>query len=94
MYDCRCENKAASSRCDFNPFAFGIKHATSDRTNSPSFVARKTAMIYNSPLEYDVIETFRVGVHEELVYILYVHEHDRLDFGMLSVETAVLDCIY
>ena len=51
-------------------------------------------MIFNSPLEYDVIETFRVGVHEELVYILYVHEHDRLDFGMLTVETAVFDCNY
>ena len=27
------------------------------------------------------------------LFILYVHEHDRLDFGMLSVETAVFDCI-
>ena len=26
------------------------------------------------------------------LFILYVHEHDRLDFGM--VETAVFDCIY
>ena len=24
---------------------------------------------------------------------LYVHEHDRLGFGMLTVETAVFDCI-
>ena len=35
--------------------------------NSPSFVARKTAMIFNSPFEFDVIETF-VRAHEELVY--------------------------
>ena len=28
------------------------------------------------------------------LFILYVHEHDRLDFGMLTVETAVFDCIY
>ena len=34
------------------------------------------------------------------LFILYVHEHDRLGFGMLTVETAVLnpqavfDCIY
>ena len=33
------------------------------------------------------------------LFILYVHEHDRLGFGMLTVETAVLnpravsDCI-
>ena len=26
------------------------------------------------------------------LFILYVHEHDRLVFGMLTVETAVLDC--
>ena len=35
--------------------------------NSPSFVARKTALIFNSPFEYDVIETF-VRAQEELVY--------------------------
>ena len=29
-----------------------------------------------------------------LIITLYVHEHDRLDFGMLTVETAVFDCIY
>ena len=27
------------------------------------------------------------------LFILYVHGHDRLDFGMLTVETAVFDCI-
>ena len=25
------------------------------------------------------------------LFILYVHEHGRLDFGMLTVETAVLN---
>ena len=68
------------------------KQASSERTNSPKFVARKTALIFNSPFEYDVIETF-VWAHEELVYSIHVHEHDRLDFGMLTVETAVFDCI-
>ena len=92
MYDCRCENKAASWQCDFNPFAFGNKRATSDRTNSLSFVPWKTAMIFNSPFEYDVIETF-IWAHEELVYSICSHEQDRLNFGMLTVETAVFDCI-
>ena len=27
------------------------------------------------------------------LFVLYVHERDRLNFGMLSVETAVSDCI-
>ena len=27
------------------------------------------------------------------LFVLYVHEHDRLGFGMLTVETAVLNCI-
>ena len=27
------------------------------------------------------------------MFILYVHEHDRLNSGMLTVETAVFDCI-
>ena len=26
------------------------------------------------------------------LFILYVHEHDCLGFGMLTVETAVFDC--
>ena len=27
------------------------------------------------------------------LFILYVHDHNRLGFGMLTVETAVFDCI-
>ena len=27
------------------------------------------------------------------LFILYLQEHDRLGFGMLTVETAVFDCI-
>ena len=47
-------------------------------------------MSFNSPFEYDVIETF-VRVHEELVYYInYVHKHDRLDFEMLTVELHLL----
>ena len=28
--------------------------------------------------------------HTRSLFILYVHEHDRLGFGMLTVETAVI----
>ena len=86
MYDCRCENKTTSWRCDFNPFAFGNKRATK-RHNSPSFVARKTAMIMT-------LFKRSFGLTRSLL-ILYVHEHDRIDFGMLTVETAVFPgCIW
>ena len=27
------------------------------------------------------------------LFILYVHDHNRLSFGMLTLETAVFDCI-
>ena len=27
------------------------------------------------------------------LFILYVHDHNRLGFGMLTLETAVFDCI-
>ena len=49
-------------------------------------------MIFNVPLEYDVIETLVRFMRS--LFILYVHEHDRLDFWMLTVETAAFDCIY
>ena len=32
------------------------------------------------------------GLTRSLI-ILYVHEHDRLNFGMLTVETAVFYCV-
>ena len=89
MYDCRCENKAASWRCDFNPFAFGNKRATSDRTlaefcrseNGHDFLVLSSMMLFKRSFGFT-----------RSLFILYVHEHDRLDFGM--VETAVFDCIY
>ena len=28
--------------------------------------------------------------HEDFVYFIYVHKHDRLGFGMLTVEAAVI----
>ena len=82
MCDCRCENNTASWRCDFHPFAFGNKRATSDRTNSPSSVARKTAWFLIVLSSMMLLKYF----------ILYVHIRDRLNFGMLTVETAVFDC--
>ena len=33
-----------------------------------------------------------VRAHKEL-FILYVHKHNHIGFGMLTMETAVFDCI-
>ena len=57
-----------------------------------------SSIIFNSPLECDVIQ-LNVRSGSRWACLFYVHEHDRLGFGMLSVETAVLnpwavfDCI-
>ena len=46
---------------------------------------------------FDILFAFCVFSRRVLdsaaLFILYVHEHDRLGFGMLTVETAVFDCI-
>ena len=49
----------------------------------------RISIIFNIPLEYDVIKR-SFGLMRSL-FILYVHEHDRLCLGMSSVETAVFD---
>ena len=51
--------------------------------------AKAISSIFNSPFEYDVIQlNVRSGSR---ACLFYVHEHDRLGFGMLSVETAELN---
>ena len=48
-------------------------------------------------VEFDLLFVFGVLscwiLDSTLLFILYVHEHDHLSFGMLTVETAVFDCI-
>ena len=48
-------------------------------------------------VDFDLLFVFRVLscriLDSATMFILYVHEHDRLGFGMLTVETAVFDCI-
>ena len=64
----------------------------------PRGILRLSSIIFYSPFECDVIQ---LNVHSgpRWACLLYVHEHDRLGFGMLSVETAVFnpravfDCI-
>ena len=50
-------------------------------------ILRLSSIIFNSPFEFDV------GLTRSL-FILYVHEHDRLGFGMLTVETAVIHFLF
>ena len=48
-------------------------------------------------VEFDLLFAFGVLscriLDSASLFILYVHEHNRLGFGMLTVETAVFDCI-
>ena len=53
-------------------------------------ILRLSSIIFNSPFEYDVIQ-LNVRSGPRLACLFYVHEHERLGFGMLSVETAVLN---
>ena len=60
-------------------------------------ILRLGSIIFNSPFEYDVLilTDFKrsFGLTSSL-FILYVHELDRLWFGMLTVETAVIPGLY
>ena len=51
-------------------------------------ILRLISIIFNSPFEYDVIK--RSFGFTRSLFILYVREHGRLGFGMLTVETAVI----
>ena len=48
-------------------------------------------------VEFDLLFAFGVLscriLDSASLFILYVHEHNRLGFGMLTLETAVFDCI-
>ena len=51
---------------------------------------RLSSIVFNSPFECDVIQ-LNVRSGSRGACLFYVHEYDRLGFGMLSVETAVLN---
>ena len=53
-------------------------------------ILRLSSIIFNSPFEYDAIQ-LNVRSGSRRAYVFDVHEHDRLGFGMLFVETAVLN---
>ena len=57
---------------------------------SAAFLPFRYTSIFNSPFEYDVIQ-LNVRSGSRWACLFYVHEHDHLGFGMLSVETAVLN---
>ena len=49
------------------------------------------AVLYSIVLSSMMLFKRLFGLTRSL-FILYVHDHDRLGFGMLTVETAVLNC--
>ena len=53
-------------------------------------ILRLSSIVFNSPFEYDVTQ-LNVRSGSRWACLFYVHEHDRLGIGMLSVETAVLN---
>ena len=61
-------------------------------------ILRLSSIVFNSPFDCDVIQ-LNVRSGSRWACLFYVHEHDRLGFWMLSVETSVLnrravfDCI-
>ena len=48
-------------------------------------------------VQFDLLFTFGVLscriLDSASLFILYVYDHNRLGFGMLTLETAVFDCI-
>ena len=53
-------------------------------------ILRLSSIMFNSPFEYDVIQ-LNVRSGPRWACIFYVHEHDRLGFWILSLETAVFN---
>ena len=49
-------------------------------------------MLYSIVLSSMMLFKCSFGLTRNL-FVSYVHEHDLLGFGMLTVETAVFDCI-
>ena len=64
-------------------------------TRSP--VSRLPRVLVCFRVQFDLLFTFGVLscwiLGSTSLFILYVHHHNRLGFGMLTVETAVFDCI-
>ena len=64
--------------------------------SSRSSVSRLSRVLECFLVEFDLLFMFDVLSYRILdsasLFILYVHERDRLGFRMLTVETAVFDC--
>ena len=65
--------------------------------SSRSPVSRLPRVLVCFLVEFDLLFAFGVLscriLDSAFLIILYVHEHDRLGFGMLTAEAAVFDCI-
>ena len=65
--------------------------------SSRSPVSRLPRVLVCFPVEFDLLFVFGVLscriLDSASLFILYVHEHDRLGFGKLTLETAVFDYI-
>ena len=64
-------------------------------TRSP--VSRLPRVLVYFLVQFDLLFAFGVLscriLDSASLFILYVHDYNRLGFGMLTVETAVFDCI-
>ena len=64
-------------------------------TRSP--VSRLPRVLVCFLVQFDLLFAFGVLscriLDSASLFILYFHDHNRLGFGMLTVETAVFDCI-
>ena len=64
-------------------------------TKSP--VSRLSRVLVCFLVQFDLLFAFGVLscriLDSASLFILYVHDHNRLGFGMLTMETAVFDCI-
>ena len=79
----------------------GLKQPRGDgeRYVTPARAAAKetTRLLVCFLVQFDLLFAFGVLscriLDSASLFILFVHDHNRLGFGMLTVETAVFDCI-
>ena len=61
------------------------------------FVSTRSPVSMCFLVQFDLLFAFGVLscriLDSASLFILYVHDHNRLGFGMLTLETAVFDCI-
>ena len=81
--------------CLLNEVAMCV--VSTQRVSTKSPVSRLPRVLVCFLVQFDVLFAFGVLSCQILdsasLFILYVHDHNRLGFGMLTVETAVFDCI-